>query len=244
MEGENIHNKIRELLGQIPDKLAIIEDPIPIETQMYYFEASKRFKNKFEINDVLETAPLLFIADVPLDEKKEILAKLATIELPEAYRFIEKYLNNAEKENIDWAKLALLESRMLLESSILDQNQILISSGLGGRDNKLRYFIVVFLKDGFLLDDTRKKIVNNEFDPVLSKLECEIENIKFYKNFFTITILIPLDVSIKDAFSNAIDETNQYGEFLVENFIVTNVKKLSISEIRNLLNKKIRIDES
>lgn len=238
MEGENIHNKIRELLGQIPDKLAIIEEPIPMETQILYFESSKRFKNNFDKNEILNAAGLLSVPEVPANEKKEILAKLASIDTPEAFRHIEKYLLHAENDIRDWAKLALLESRMLLESSLLDQNQILISSGLGGKENKLRYFIVVFLNDGFAFDDTRKKVVNNEFDPVLLKMNCELEGIRFYKNYLTLTVLIPLEVSIKDAFTMAIFECNQYGNFLSENFIVTNVKVLSATEIRNLLNKR------
>ena len=243
MEPDNIHNKIKELLGKAPDKLAIIEDQIPLEVQMHYFETSKKYKNHIDKAETLEMANLLFVPEVPLEEKKILLAKLSSIEEPEAFRFIEKYLKSAEPENIHWAKLALLECRMLLESSLLEQNQILISSGLGGKNGKLRYFIVIFLKEGYLMDETRKLIVNNEFEPILSKQDCEIENIKFQKNFFTMSVLIPMDVSIKDAFSNAINESNQYGEFLIENFIVTNVKRLTFSEIKNLLNKKFEIDE-
>jgi hypothetical protein len=243
MEGENIHNKIKELLGQLPDKLAIIEEPIPMETQILYFDSSKRFKNNFDKSEILNSANLLALPEVPETEKKEILAKLASIDAPEAFRFIEKFHSTAENDLKDWAKLALLENRMLLESIFLDQNQILISSGLGGKENKLRYFIVVFLNDDFDFDETRKKVVNNEFEPVLSSLNCELEILKFYKYYLTLTVLIPLEVSIKNAFSRAISECNQYGEFLSENFIVTNVKVLSSSEIRSLQNRKQKKNE-
>ncbi len=47
--------------------------------------------------------------------------------------------------------LAFQENKMLLESSLLDENQILISTGLGGKGMKLRYFTVMqtFDRKGF-----------------------------------------------------------------------------------------------
>jgi len=235
MENDNIYSKINELLGQSPDKFAIIEEQIPIEIQMEYFEFLKRKNKVNDIKDVLLSKELLFIAETPLITKKEILSNLALIDKPEAFRAIEKYSQNPDKELNNWAKLALFESRMLLESSLLEQNRILISSALGGKNNKLRYFIVVFLNEGFTFDDTSKKVIFNEFDTVLKKNNCQPEQFLFYSKFFTLLVLVPLDASLKEAFSNAIDECNQYGQFLMNNFIVTNVKKLSEEEINELI---------
>ena len=49
--------------------------------------------------------------------------------------------------------------------------------------------------------------------------------------------IIPMDVTIKAVLNEAIDDCNQYGNFLVENFIITNVKKLSFDEIKDFLHK-------
>jgi hypothetical protein len=238
MEDNNIQSKINELLGQIPDKLEIIEDKIPIDEQIDYFDTSKRIRKYDDIENALIVKNLLFNELTVLPLKREILSKLALIDKPEAFRTIEKYLINPDKKLTNWAKLALLESRMLLESSILEQNHILISSGLGGKNNKLRYFLVVFLKEGLLFDETRKKVIANEFDEVLKKNNCNAEKLRFFKNFFTLTVLIPLDVSIKNAFSFAIDECNQFGYFLNQNYIVTNVKQLNATEIKGFLKRQ------
>jgi hypothetical protein len=235
MEGENIHEKIKELLGLLPDKLAIVEEQIPLEVQMAYFELSKKFKGNFDSEIVLNNSGILFIPETLLQDKKEILAKLASIDKPEAYRIIEKYLTISDNEIHDWAKLALLENRMSLESSLLEQNQVLISSGLGGKNNKLRYFLVVFNKEQLGFSETRKKVVNNEFDSILKKQHCEIEEVDFFKDYFTMIALIPLETSIRNLFSNSIFECNHYGNFLKENFIITNVKKLSHVEIHNFI---------
>ncbi|MBI5540939.1 MAG: hypothetical protein HY951_12820 [Bacteroidia bacterium] len=238
MEDHNIHNKINELLGQTPDKFQIIEENIPIDIQVEYFDYSKRVREESDYENVMIVKDLLFNPLTVLPLKKEILSKLAFIDKPEAYRTIEKYLLNPDNDLEYWAKLALLENKMLLESSILEQNHILISSGLGGKNNKLRYFLVVFLKEGFLFDEMRKKVVLNEFDVVLKKNHCNTEQLKFYKYFFTLTVLVPLDVSLKNAFVTAIDECNQFGGFLMDNYIVTNVKKLNAKEIKDFISRQ------
>lgn len=237
MSEENINKKIFELLGENPDRLAIIEENIPIKVQMEYFDYANLIRKENNYENILDNKELLFLNETPVASKKEILSKLACIDLPEAYRTIEKYLQLPDKKLINWAKLALFESKMLLESSILDQNHVLISSGLGGKNNMLRYFIVVFLKNEFLFDITKKKVVSNEFDSILKNNNCENEYLKFYKKYFTLVALIPLNVNLKNIFSDAITECNQYGNFLVDNFIITNVKKLTNNEINSLLEK-------
>jgi len=237
MNDENINNKIFNLIGEKPDKLAIIDQNIPIKIQIEYFDfAGTIRKEKISIN-VKEGNEILQNKKSSLKLKKEILSKLATIEEPEAYRAIEKYVNNPDKKIINWAKLALFESKMLLESSILNQNHVLISSGLGGKNDMLRYYIVIFTKKDKEFNKLYKKIVRNEFDDFIIKQNCEIEKIKFEKTYVSFFCLIPLNINIKEIFAKAIFECNQYGNFLIEHFVVTNVKKLTIKEINDFINK-------
>jgi len=228
MEGENIHEKIKELLGLLPDKLAIVEEQIPLEVQMAYFELSKKYKGRFDPEFVLTNSENLFLPQTLIQDKKELLAKLASIDRPEAYRIIEKYLLVSDNEIHDWVKLALLENRMSLESSLLEQNQVLISSGLGGKNDK-------FNKEQLGFSETRKKVVQNEFETILKKQKCEIEEVVYFKDYFTMLTLIPLEISIRNLFSSSIIECNHYGNFLKKNFIITNVKQLSFDEIQNFI---------
>ena len=64
----------------------------------------------------------------------------------ECYRAIESFLEIAEEILHDWAVLALNESRMLLESKFLDESQVFISTGLGGKEEKFRYFVVLMTR--------------------------------------------------------------------------------------------------
>jgi len=193
----------------------------------------RRIKKDLKPEKVLRESELLFDPHSSPEEKKIQLAKLASLDKVEAYRIIERFLNEDPDELKNWAILALQENRMLLESRLLGENHVFISTGLGGKGDKLRYFIVLFGKETADLSDLQKKIIRTEFEIGLKKHKAEIEEIKFSGSMATMLALIPLKVIIKQIFSEAISECNQYGDFLISNFIITNVKTLSFKEIRD-----------
>lgn len=238
MDGENIYNKIKEIFGYMSNNLNILEEQIDIDLQMEYFEFSKNLNAQKSSEEILEEKDKLFESSVSVEIKKKILVELASVEEIEAFRTIEKYLKNPDKELKDWATLSLQESKMFIESKLLDENQIFISTGLGGKGSKLRYFVVLISQKKTNFTVLQKKVINSEFDFTLKKYDGEIEEIKYAKTFCTIKAVIPLNVSIKEVFKEALDECNQYGNFLEDNFIVTNMKELSFEEIEDFLEKE------
>jgi hypothetical protein len=181
---------------------------------------------------------LIFDGNIPEVERKNLFAQLASLEDVEAYRTIERYLKSASSGLRNWAILALQESRMLLESRLLDENQVFISTGLGGKGAKLRYFVVLIPRLAEPLTGLQQKIVRNEFEISLRKREAEIENLNFPGHYATLLVIIPLRVPLKEVFHEAIRECNQYGNFLRSNFIVTNVRELGLDEIEDFLEKQ------
>ncbi|MBU0764647.1 MAG: hypothetical protein KJ607_07425, partial [Bacteroidetes bacterium] len=166
------------------------------------------------------------------------LSMLAAVDNVEAYRTIEAYLKNPEPGLREWAVLALLESRMLLESSLLEETQMFISTGLGGKGAKLRYFTVLLHKERKDFSGIQQRIVRSEFDFLFGKENCEIEEIEFNRHIVTLMALIPIEKSIRSLFGDCLAECNQYGNFIDRNYIVTNVKKLTIDQIERFLNSK------
>jgi hypothetical protein len=235
MDNESIYNKIRELFGNL-DNYNVLEEEMDIELQMKYFDFAKKVKKNIDAEVIENEIEALFDKNTPLDNKKRILVYLASKDEVGAYRMIEQYVKESDEELRDWAVLALQESKMLLQSKLMDENQVFISTGLGGKGSKLRYFIVLLSKTGKEFTDVQKKMIRNEFEFYLRKNEIEIEEVHFYNNYSTILTLIPLDKSIKDIFKSTIKECNKYGDFLKSNFIVTNVKKLSFEEIDSFMN--------
>lgn len=234
MENENIYDKLMELFGKVPENFSILEEQIDIQTQMTYFEESKKIKEqKPDLEEILKRKNELFSADIDDSEKKRLLILLANLDDVEAFRAIEKF-NTVAPDNLrDWTALSLQESRMTIESSLLDQNQVIISTGLGGKDKKLRYFAVISTKNDEDFTDLQQRLISKELEFVIRKNNGEIENIEFNDGYCLLTSLVPLNVSIKELITIAIEECNQIGDFINEKFILTNVKILSMDEIKD-----------
>lgn len=235
-ENENIFDKIKEVFGNLPGNLNVLEEQIEIELQMEYFKASKRSK-EVPVEEILVRKDGLFSENLSLAQKKELLVQLASVDDVEAFRAIEKYMKNPDKGLREWAILAFQESRMILESSLLDENQVFISTGLGGKGSKLRYFIVLVHHGKQSFDMVQQKLVQSEFDYSLNKHNGELESVIFSGPFAKMLAVVPIQAPLKELFQNAIHEANQIGDFIKDNFIVTNVKQLSDTEISDFLNK-------
>jgi len=238
MKDEIFYNNIQKAFENFPDDFNILEEQIDIEIQMQYFEFIHKIREKDHV-EALENSDELFMAETSLERKKEILAVLSILDDVKAYRTIEKFITLSEGFIKQWAVLALQESRILLQSSLLDKQQVFISTGLGGKGQKLRYF-VVFLNNTkhFILNNTQQKLLTDELIFELKKNNGEFETINFTEGFSTAIVMLPLKVDIKTVFKNIIDECNQYGNFLKTDLIITNVKIMSKDEITDLLSKK------
>jgi hypothetical protein len=68
--------------------------------------------------------------------------------------------------------------------------------------------------------------------------DSEVEEVQFYLNYCTVSILIPLRESVKDAISSVVNNCNELGGFLKSEFMVTNVKRMSSSEIEAAIVKE------
>jgi hypothetical protein len=241
---DNILQRIRELLGGDTENFSILEHQVDIKVQMEYFEFSKNHPVSDDPEFNLLQEDFLYSADTDIDSIKALLVSLASIDKPEAYRILERYSKLPMPELKDWSLMALQESRMLLESRLLDEQQVFISTGLGGKGGKLRYFVVLFPKDGEQFSDTQMNIIKSEFEFNLRRFFSEIEEIDLSQNYITIIALIPLNVPVKKPITAAIDECNTLGDFLKSGFLITNVKILNNDEIEEIIsNPPQELDE-
>ena len=238
MADENIFNKLEELFGKKPENFSILEDQINIKTQMNYFEESKKNKEAgIDKAGILNQKDDLYNQDLGLEEKKQLLVKLASIDDVEVYRIIERFLTSAAPELKNWAILALQESRMTIESSLLNENQVIISTGLGGKGKKLRYFAVLSSVNNKEFSDLQKRLINKELEFALKKVGGEIEKNEFVENYTTLLAIVPITIAIKDVIQSAVNECNQIGNFVSTKFILTNVKIFTIDEIKKSWHK-------
>lgn len=236
-EQDDLLAKLRQTLNeQGIDSFHILEDLIPIEEQMEYFRYFERLRIEnapFVRDDEVAT---LFSPDASVERKKRSLSRLASIPDVGAYRAIETYHSSPlEEELLHWSAMALVGSRIILSSDLSGQQQIYISSGLGGHDKKLRFFALFTSNGRAPFSDLQKEMVEREFSFQLQKADATIEKFDIRDDYFTILMLFPFDKDVRNKLNAAINECNQYGNFLDPKFLFTNVKVLSESEIEKLL---------
>ncbi len=246
MDDNNL-KRIQEAIDSLPDNFSILEEQIDVELQTEYFDTARSLRVEEAPENLIETALIMLNDDETEHElKKEILIRLAGLDKVEAFRIVEKFHKKADGELRSWAVLALQESRMLLQSSLLEEQQVFISTGLGGKHQKIRYFVSVMshnIDEDFTV--TQQKIVKSELDFFLKENEGELEEVQFETGFALSLFLFPLKQNLHQVLSSFIRECNQYGDFLKDDIIITNVKALSAKEIRTFLknNKKVSNEE-
>ncbi len=234
---ENIYDKIQELLGGISGNVSILEEQIDADVQLEYYNYTQNLKDLSDPEEILKNCDSIFQHDIALEAKKHMIVQLAGIDRIEAYRTLERYYSEKHNQLKDWAMLAMQECRLLIESKLLDKSQVLISTGLGGKGMKLRYFSVLLSATSEPYNAFQKKIITGELNYLLRRKHGELEKMRFSKELCFITSMIPLPVSVQGLFDDLIQECNNYGNFVNRDYIITNVKVLPAREVRELIER-------
>lgn len=238
-EKDYILSQIKELYGYKAGAINIIDEMIDIDTQLAYFEHPRDFKEQLSDEDIMHNGQKIYHEEVSFEDKKDFLVQLASVNNIKAYKTIENYISEDGSELNDWALLALHESKMLIESSLLNENLVLISTGLGGEGNMLRYFVVLINKQGEKLDDFRKRIMTSELTYILERNNSKLEDSKITDDYYCALCLIPLQESIQELFYSIIEECNNYGNFLRYDYIINNSNVLSCEQIDEIIANRL-----
>ena len=214
------------------DSFDVMEEAIDLSIQQEYDSFSETIDiNNVGYKEVLKESKHLFLGNIPIETKKRILILLAHFGNAESYRIIEKYLKESEENLRDWALLSLKECRMFLESALLEEEGGIISTGLGGKDNKFRYYFIVSSKGGLTFSETHRNTLKREFETISQKYNSEIEEINFEPNYAMLRTLIPMDFAAGEVIEEGIRECNKVDDFLYFHYYITNVRKPTNEEI-------------
>ncbi len=239
MDKLNTTKNITKFLNELDEQnYHMLEDEVDIETQNKYFKHSRKLSSKVDKNEILASVPLLNDNSVSKDIKKKILGQLALLHDVEAYRILEKKCRQFDDDELNtWSILAYNESKMVINGSLKNEQQVFISTGLGGKDGKFRYF-VVFLphEDTKAFSAFQRNFIQKELDFTLkqnhSVLEKTVEETEEYISF---KILIPLKTNVPKLFKNILDNCNQLSPFVSKQFIITNVGEMNKEEINEFM---------
>lgn len=243
-EDGDVFKKFRDSFSRMEGHFHILEQRIPVETQMEYFKYSEHVrKRNVPPRPLTEEECLDMYAQLSQDEaldkedKKYLLSQLATSKAIKAHRLLEEYVNHPDPQVTDWAYMALMESRISLESDLSDEKQIYISTGLGGKGDKLRFYVLMASSEKKPFQEYQRQIIEREFAYYLPKMNCDIERLTIGDQYVELVFLIPVRADIKTTLDRVINECNQYGNFLSYLFTITNVKELTAEEVAEIINK-------
>ena len=150
-------NEILNLLQSIPSEYRLIEEEIKGEAISQYYDIAEtiefldlnekdhpilRFQNKWK---ELETKEDLKILLYKLSEKGDV----------SSYRTIEEIIRDGDPKLKEFSHVALKFARLHLENKIQDESVGFISSELGGKGNKLRYYFAIKSKESISKDKER-----------------------------------------------------------------------------------------
>lgn len=242
---KDLFDKLQKIYQKNPQRLNIIEEQIDLDIQMNYFKRSGMLKKQVvSLEEVLAKVPVLYDSEARLEEKRDVLILLASFENIETFRFLEKYKNESVGEIKLWAAMAYRESKLLLENSLLeDDDRILISTGLGGKGTNLRYFVCLVHKNEELYSEVQERIIRNELASAIEKYGAELESIEVDNHLMKIFLLVPINQQVKDVVADVIDACDELGGFLDKHIIITNVRAFSNDEIAHIVHDRLREED-
>jgi hypothetical protein len=232
----NILGPLQQVFGDIAGNISIIDNNVPVETQMEYYKYVSRCKKK-EISeaDFLMYELELGSSNLSKAKKKRILVTLAMTKQVRAYRVLEDYARHPDEGMTHWANMAVLDSRMGLETELSGEKRVYISTGMGGKDNKLRFYVLLINAGKRPLADYQQKLVRDEVSYRFNNYNCDLERLTFNDKCIEIVMLINIQDDIQSVIDSIIKECNVYGEFLSRHYLITNAREPSADELQQMV---------
>jgi len=215
-------NEIRKVLDSIPYEFRVLEDNINQSTIEEFYDLGERIaNNENEEGNIL-------------NPRKEELVKLAKIGDIKSYRVIEEIIQNTENSDLkEFACVALKFARVSLENRLSDEPIGFISSGLGGKENKLRYYFVIQSTEK--ISKEREQMIIDELKLICLSSDSEFETIENFGNYVLIKILVSIDFAIGNVIEQLIDKCN----FAEKEYFCTNVERPTNELIEKWINDEI-----
>lgn len=236
---KNVFDEFQKALQKAKGNLHILKSAVPVEKQMEYFRYSEQIRANRSEETVDDHIATLNSGQASYEAIKRAMAFLAVSGDVKAYRALEQYSKDpGDKLLSDWATLSVLQARITLDTELSDEKPVFISTGLGGEGSRLRLY-AFFKSEGLRpFSKYQRDLIQKEIPFHIHRCDGRVEEIIIKKNYFSVLFLIDLRTDLKTLLLAAVNECNEYGNFIQTNFIVTNIKKFDQDDILNELYKK------
>lgn len=247
---DQIFERLRNTMSQIHGHVHILEQSVSVGTQLRYFRFSELIRKRNDPPRPLTDEMCLDLYGMLYDplrtehEKKYALLMLATSKNVKAFRLLQEFVENDPDIRLrEWAGLALMDCQISLESELSGEQQVYISTGLGGKDEKLRFSVLFLIADKEkTFEAYQKHVIERESADIFEQHDCELESMDIEDRFVILKLLIPFQENIQTILGSIIVECNQYGNFLSRTYTVTNVQDLTEYDAYEILNRDENTD--
>jgi hypothetical protein len=210
--------------GNADEFIRVVEDRIPPEVFLEFHRYLEENHGAINSKNIVD-----------IRNKLVQLSQEGTIE---SYRKIEEMIKNHSLSSADkdFAIVALAFCRFSIENELLDIPTDMISGGLGGMSNKIRYYVALTGKDG--LSENNYKDIESVFNEVLSECDSVLEQLERHDFYVSLLILGSIDYAVGNILDTALGRCG----FLEKDYYLTNVEIPNDERIRDWLDGKL--DES
>lgn len=233
-----------------PNKTPVyqIDKAIPLEEQQSYYilsQIASRRNYLLSLKQLNRIEALIYNKQMNVNWHRNMLVQLACTRQVEAYRIIEDFLLVAPKNLKNWAILAEFNARIALETILTDTKSVtVVSSGLGGRDNMMRFSSGCTLLDSKHFEEYQKELAIKEFSYAISENGGKLENCSFGDSCLLLTYLMPIGLHPDGILHETISICNEFGAFLNENNLkTTNLRLLQECDFRHPTESPVQIEE-
>lgn len=248
----SINNDLQKMLENNKDlekRVYVLEQRVPVNVQMTYFKHSERLRmdSPWVLSadeEQVEAWCDQLLAMEPVEnsahnqvEKRNLLSMLANSRSVKAFRFLENYVNQVDPGVADWASMALMESQMLLEAELSEEQRIYVSTVMGGKGHKMRFCVVLYADNAIPFLPYQCKVIEEEIPFHLNKVEGELERLEVKPLYAKLICLLPIRVDIRQLFADVIRVCNECGNFLQEGYTIANTQEYTEEEILKEIEK-------
>ena len=200
------NDEIKGILGSTPDRLRNVEERIHPDVFLEFIDYEQNLNNQLSV-------------DSESKQKREF-AELAVNGSIDSFRKIEKILSDADlsKGIRDFGIVALNFCRFKIENDLLDESVDMISSGLGGTENKMRCFLALEGKNE--ITNAQFAYLKQSFDKITRERDSILEEAINFDKYVTLLILGSFDYAIGEIIDAGIASC----EFLKTEYYLTNVE--------------------
>ena len=238
---KNEEEEIRDILESFPEKFNIMERGIKLNVQKEYIELHEKLDfEEIKGSGMIGSLEKIIKKSENILEKKKALISLGHVGTIESYKSLEKIYKHTDDELRDWVLMAIQENIMSLENYVNEETIGMISTGLGGKGDKLRYYFAVVSKSCEPFTKSQQDIIKNEYESICKENRTEIEKINFNLDYAELIILMPMDVALDTIVAGGIKRSNEFGDFIAEDYYAANTEIPTTEELQKIIKEHLR----